>query len=148
MNSEIVRIFTDGACRGNPGPGGWGVLMRFRGREKEMSGAEHETTNNRMELTAAIMALEALKKPCHVILTTDSQYVMNGITQWLEGWKLKGWKTANRKQVKNIDLWQRLDAVRNKHEIDWEWVRGHSGHPENERADELANLAIDKLLIN
>lgn len=148
MNSEIVRIFTDGACRGNPGPGGWGVLMRFRGREKEMSGAEHETTNNRMELTAAIMALEALKKPCHVILTTDSQYVMNGITQWLEGWKLKGWKTANRKQVKNVDLWQRLDAVRNKHEIDWEWVRGHSGHPENERADELANLAIDKLLIN
>ncbi len=113
-----------------------------------MSGAEHETTNNRMELTAAIMALEALKKPCHVILTTDSQYVMNGITQWLEGWKLKGWKTANRKQVKNVDLWQRLDAVRNKHEIDWEWVRGHSGHPENERADELANLAIDKLLIN
>jgi ribonuclease HI len=148
MNSEIVRIFTDGACRGNPGPGGWGVLMRFRGREKEMSGAEHETTNNRMELTAAIMALEALKKPCHVILTTDSQYVMNGITQWLEGWKLKGWKTANRKQVKNVDLWQRLDAARNKHEIDWEWVRGHSGHPENERADELANLAIDKLLIN
>jgi ribonuclease HI len=148
MNSEIVRIFTDGACRGNPGPGGWGVLMRFRDREKEMSGAEHETTNNRMELTAAIMALEALKKPCHVILTTDSQYVMNGITQWLEGWKLKGWKTANRKQVKNVDLWQRLDAARNIHEIDWEWVRGHSGHPENERADELANLAIDKLLIN
>jgi ribonuclease HI len=148
MNSEIVRIFTDGACRGNPGPGGWGVLMRFRDREKEMSGAEHETTNNRMELTAAIMALEALKKPCHVILTTDSQYVMNGITQWLEGWKLKGWKTANRKQVKNVDLWQRLDTARNRHEIDWEWVRGHSGHPENERADELANLAIDKLLIN
>ncbi len=124
------------------------MLMRFRDREKEMSGAEHETTNNRMELTAAIMALEALKKPCHVILTTDSQYVMNGITQWLESWKLKGWKTANRKQVKNIDLWQRLDAVRNKHEINWEWVRGHCGHPENERADELANLAIDKLLIN
>ncbi len=146
MSDETVRIYTDGACRGNPGPGGWGALLRFGDREKDLFGAELETTNNRMELTAAIMALEALKKPCKVILTTDSQYVKNGITLWLEAWKKKGWKTANNKQVKNVDLWQRLDAAKARHQIRWEWVRGHSGHAENDKADQLANLAIDEML--
>ena len=143
-----VEIFTDGACRGNPGPGGWGALLHYNGTRKELSGAERMTTNNRMELTAAIHALEALNAPCSVDLTTDSVYVKNGITQWLEGWKRKQWKTADRKPVKNIDLWQRLDAAcsRHSHEINWHWVKGHSGHPGNERADRLANLAIDAML--
>jgi ribonuclease HI len=146
MNDEQVSLFTDGACRGNPGPGGWGALLRFRDSEKELYGAETETTNNRMELTAAIMGLEALKRPCRVVLTTDSQYVKNGITEWLPEWKQRGWKTANKKQVKNVDLWQRLDAAVARHEITWHWVKGHSGHAENDRVDQLANLAIDEML--
>lgn len=146
MTTDQVKIYTDGACRGNPGPGGWGVLLQFNGKEKELNGAEEQTTNNRMELTAAIMGLEALKRHCRVTLTTDSQYVKNGITQWLPEWKQRGWKTANKKQVKNIDLWQRLDAVVSKHDVSWEWVRGHSGHIENDRVDQLANLAIDEML--
>lgn len=145
---SLVEIFTDGACRGNPGPGGWGVLLRYNNTEKELSGAEQQTTNNRMELMAAIKGLEALKKPCQVRLTTDSIYVKNGITQWLPNWKRKNWKTSNKKPVKNIDLWQRLDAAANglAHEIQWCWVKGHSGHPENERADRLANQAIDEMI--
>ncbi|MEJ2346314.1 MAG: ribonuclease HI [Gammaproteobacteria bacterium] len=143
---ERVEIFTDGACRGNPGPGGWGVLLRAKGREKSLFGAERETTNNRMELTAAIMALEALKRGCRVELTTDSQYVKKGITEWIGNWKRRGWKTADRKAVKNADLWRRLDAAVARHEVHWHWVRGHSGHPENERADQLANQAIDEML--
>lgn len=146
MASEQVEIFTDGACRGNPGPGGWGVLLRYRSNEKELSGAEAATTNNRMELTAAIKALEALNKPCNVILTTDSQYLMQGINEWLEGWKRRNWKTANRRPVKNVDLWQQLDTLVARHDIDWRWVRGHSGHAENDRADQLANQAIDEML--
>ena len=146
MTAERVKIYTDGACRGNPGPGGWGVLLQYNGTEKELNGAEEQTTNNRMELTAAIMGLEALKRPCQIVLTTDSQYVKNGITQWLPEWKQRGWKTANKKQVKNVDLWQRLDAAVSQHEICWEWVKGHSGHTENERVDLLANLAIDEML--
>jgi ribonuclease HI len=141
-----VKIFTDGACRGNPGPGGWGVLLKYNSTEKELRGAEPQTTNNRMELTAAIMALEALKRPCKITLTTDSQYVKHGITEWLKDWKLRGWKTANKKQVKNVDLWQRLDAAVAQHDINWEWVKGHSGHPDNDRVDQLANLAIDEML--
>ena len=143
---DVVKIFTDGACRGNPGPGGWGVLLQYNGTEKELRGAELQTTNNRMELTAAIMGVEALKRPCKITLTTDSQYVKHGITEWLKDWKLRGWKTANKKQVKNVDLWQRLDAAVAQHDITWEWVRGHSGHPENDRVDQLANLAIDEML--
>jgi ribonuclease HI len=146
MSIEHVKIYTDGACRGNPGPGGWGVLLRFDNNESELYGAESQTTNNRMELTAAIMGLEALKRPCRVELTTDSQYVKNGITQWLQEWKQRGWKTANRKEVKNTDLWQRLDAIVTQHDVTWTWVRGHSGHEENERVDKLANLAIDEML--
>ena len=145
---EMVQIFTDGACRGNPGPGGWGALLRYGDMEKEMRGAAPDTTNNRMELTAAIMALEALKRPCTVMLTTDSQYVKNGITQWLQDWKRRGWKTADKKPVKNIDLWQQLDAAVTRHQISWHWVEGHSGHAENERADLLANMAIDEMLEN
>jgi ribonuclease HI len=141
-----VEIFTDGACRGNPGPGGWGALLRFGDSEKELYGGEAATTNNRMELTAAIMALEALKRPCEVELTTDSEYVKKGITEWISGWKRRGWRTADRKPVKNADLWQRLDAARLNHEVRWHWVRGHTGHPENERADQLANRAIDEIL--
>jgi ribonuclease HI len=140
-----VEIFTDGACRGNPGPGGWGVVLRSGANEKEMHGGELETTNNRMELTAAIRALGALKRSCRVALYTDSQYVRQGITEWLQQWHARGWKTANRKPVKNQDLWQELDALAQKHEIEWHWVKGHSGHPENERADALANLGIDEL---
>ena len=142
-----TEIYTDGACRGNPGPGGWGVVLRYKGREKNLYGAEALTTNNRMELMAAIMALESLKRHCRVRLTTDSQYVQKGITEWLPNWKKRGWKTASRKPVKNIDLWQRLDAAIVGHDIQWEWVRGHSGHPENEQADALANQAIDELLM-
>ena len=140
--TEAVEIFTDGACRGNPGPGGWGAILRFRGTERELSGGEPETTNNRMEMMAAIAGLEALKRPCRVALYTDSQYLRDGITRWLPAWKARGWKTADRKPVKNIDLWQRLDLARALHEIDWHWVRGHAGHPENERADALARAAI------
>jgi ribonuclease HI len=140
--SERVTIFTDGACSGNPGPGGWGALLVYNGRERELSGAEPLTTNNRMELTAAIMALEALKRPCAVDLWTDSQYVRSGITEWLKGWKARGWKTADRKPVKNDDLWRRLDAAQARHEVAWHWVRGHDGHAENERADALARGAI------
>jgi len=144
--SEVVEIFTDGACRGNPGPGGWGVIMRYNDTEKELYGAEIDTTNNRMELMAAIMALGALTRPCRVRLTTDSVYVKSGITEWLPGWKRKNWMTAAKKPVKNVDLWQQLDKATLPHQIEWQWVKGHSGHRENDRADELANLAIDTLL--
>jgi ribonuclease HI len=142
---EVVEIFTDGACRGNPGPGGWGALLRYRGREKTLSGTEARTTNNRMELMAAIQALEALKRPCQVRLTTDSQYLRQGIIYWIPNWKQRGWKTANRQPVKNIDLWQRLDQAATRHQVEWFWVRGHGGHPENERADALARKAISGL---
>ena len=141
-----VMIFTDGACRGNPGPGGWGAVLRYGSTEKTLSGGEPDTTNNRMELMAAIMALEALTQPCHVVLTTDSRYVMDGITQWMANWKKRGWKTASKQPVKNADLWRRLDAACSKHTIEWQWVKGHSGHPENEKADALANRGIDELL--
>ncbi len=140
-----VEIFTDGACRGNPGPGGWGALLRYADREKTLHGGEANTTNNRMELTAAIRALEALREPCEVTLTTDSQYVRQGITQWLEGWKAKGWRTASKQPVKNIDLWQALDEQAKRHRVHWRWVKGHSGHRENDLADELANRGIDEL---
>jgi len=142
---QIVNIFTDGACRGNPGPGGWGALLRYGENEKQLWGGEHDTTNNRMELTAAIKALEALSRGCSVSLTTDSQYVRQGITQWIDNWKRKGWKTANREPVKNQDLWLRLDELTQEHEISWHWVKGHSGHPENELVDGLANRGIDEL---
>ena len=147
MSTAKKRIdaYTDGACRGNPGPGGWGVLLRFGDHEKHLYGGERETTNNRMELMAAIQALESLTEPCQVKLTTDSVYVQKGISEWLANWKRKGWKTANRKPVKNIDLWQRLDLARARHEVEWLWVKGHSGHPENELADRLANQGIDEL---
>ncbi|EKF74902.1 ribonuclease H [Alcanivorax hongdengensis A-11-3] len=140
-----VEIFTDGACKGNPGPGGWGVLMIYGSREKTLCGGEAQTTNNRMELMAAIQALEALKQPCQVALTTDSQYVRKGITEWMPNWKRRGWKTAARQPVKNADLWQRLDAATQRHDIQWHWVKGHSGHPGNERADQLANQGIDEV---
>ncbi|MCP8898524.1 ribonuclease HI [Gilvimarinus xylanilyticus] len=140
-----IHVFTDGACRGNPGPGGWGALLRYNGQEKELYGGEPNTTNNRMELMAAIEGLRALKEPCHVVLTTDSQYVRKGITEWLTGWKRNGWKTAAKKPVKNDDLWKALDHECQGHQIDWRWVKGHSGHPENERADALANKGIDSL---
>lgn len=145
---KLVEIFTDGACRGNPGPGGWGALLRFDENVRELCGAELDTTNNRMELKAAIMALKELKFGCRVRLTTDSNYVKDGITTWLEGWKKKNWKTAANKPVKNQDLWQQLDSVSSSHDIEWCWVKGHSGHVENERADLLANQAIDALLGN
>ncbi|WP_339615167.1 ribonuclease HI [uncultured Gilvimarinus sp.] len=140
-----IEIYTDGACRGNPGPGGWGALLRFEGQEKELCGGERNTTNNRMELTAAIEGLKALTEACEVVLTTDSQYVRKGITEWLAGWKRKGWRTASKQPVKNVDLWQALDEQSNRHKIDWRWVKGHSGHAENERADQLANRGIDEL---
>ena len=143
---EVVRIWTDGACRGNPGPGGWGAVLRYRGRERELRGAEASTTNNRMELLAAIRALEVLRRPCAVELTTDSQYLQKGISEWLPRWKARGWRTADRKPVKNADLWRRLDELAARHRVRWHWVRGHAGHPENERADALANRAIDELL--
>lgn len=141
-------MFTDGACRGNPGPGGWGVLLRAGKRERELWGGEPATTNNRMELTAAIRALEALTRRCHVRLYTDSQYVRLGILEWMPQWKLRGWKTADRKPVKNQDLWLRLDELVATHDIEWHWVKGHAGHPENERADALANRGIDELQAN
>lgn len=137
-----VEAFTDGACSGNPGPGGWGVILRWNGVEKELKGGEAETTNNRMELMAAIQALEALKRPVAITIHTDSQYVKNGITQWIHGWKRNGWRTAGKEPVKNADLWQRLDALVAKHAVAFEWVRGHAGHPENERADELARQGL------
>lgn len=140
-----VEIYTDGACRGNPGVGGWGALLRFRDRELELFGGEPATTNNRMELTAAIRALAALKRRCEVALYTDSQYVRQGITTWMADWKRRDWRTADRKPVKNQDLWRQLDALAAKHDIEWHWVRGHTGHPENERADVLANRGIDEL---
>jgi ribonuclease HI len=142
---DRVEVFTDGACSGNPGPGGWGAILRAKGSEKELSGAEANTTNNRMELMAVIAAMEALKRPCAVTITTDSQYVMKGMTEWLDGWKRKNWRTANKKPVKNVDLWQRLDAAIQSHQVDWQWVRGHDGHPENERADQLAVAARETL---
>ncbi len=145
MASERVEIYTDGACKGNPGPGGWGALLRYRGRERELWGGEPNTTNNRMELMAAIQALEALKRPCRVTLTTDSRYLQQGVTEWLANWKRRGWKTAGRQPVKNVDLWKRLDEAMSRHDIEWHWVRGHTGHPENERADRLANRAIEAL---
>lgn len=146
---NTVVIYTDGACKGNPGPGGWGVLLKMGSVEKELYGGERETTNNRMELTAVIEALQALKKPCHVVLHADSQYVLKGITEWLAGWKAKGWKTASKQPVKNVDLWQKLDALVYGadgkgvgHEIEWRWVKGHDGDPGNERADALANRGV------
>lgn len=144
--SDVVEIFTDGACRGNPGPGGWGAVLRYKGAEKELFGGEDATTNNRMELTAVIRALEALKRPSRVRLYTDSQYVQKGISEWIHAWKRKGWKTADRKDVRNADLWRELDALAARHEIEWHWVRGHAGHAENERADALANKGIDQRL--
>jgi len=140
-----VELFTDGACRGNPGPGGWGVLMRFGDKEKKLHGGEQHTTNNRMELMAAIQGLKALKESCDVTLTTDSQYVRMGVTQWLEGWKKRNWKTADKKPVKNQDLWEQLEAQATLHQVKWHWVKGHSGHIENDIADELANRGIDEL---
>jgi ribonuclease HI len=142
MNEGVVEIYSDGACRGNPGPGGWGVLLRYNNQEKELWGGEVGTTNNRMELMAAIRALEALKRPSRVKLYTDSLYVMKGITLWISDWKRRGWRTADKKAVKNEDLWRRLDELAARHEIEWHWVRGHAGHPENERADALANKGI------
>ncbi len=140
-----LEIFTDGACRGNPGPGGWGALLRYGDKEKTLYGGEPDTTNNRMEITAAIEALAELKQPCRVILTTDSEYVRQGITSWLENWKKRGWKTASKKPVKNVDLWMRLEEEAARHEVEWRWVKGHSGHRENEIADQLANRGIDEL---
>jgi ribonuclease HI len=137
-STAVVRIHTDGACSGNPGPGGWGALIEWRGNVKELSGGEADTTNNRMEMMAAIAALEALTRPCTVELTTDSNYLKGGITGWIHGWKKNGWKTADKKPVKNVDLWQRLEAAMARHRVSWHWVKGHAGHAENERADELA----------
>lgn len=141
-----IKIYTDGACRGNPGPGGWGVLLRYGQHEKTLSGAETATTNNRMELTAAIQALSVLHEPCQIELYTDSQYVKKGITEWLVTWKQRNWKTSERKMVKNADLWQALEQETSRHQITWHWVKGHSGHPENDLVDSIANLAIDELL--
>lgn len=142
---KTIEIFTDGACRGNPGPGGWGALLRYNGKEKELWGGEGQTTNNRMELQAAIEGLRALTEPCQVILTTDSEYVRKGITEWIDNWKRRGWRTSAKKPVKNADLWQELDQEVAHHQIDWHWVKGHSGHRENEIADSLANRGIDEL---
>jgi len=146
VNNAVVEIYTDGACRGNPGPGGWGALLLLGEHEREISGAEAQTTNNRMELTAAIRALEALKRPVKGRIYTDSQYVRQGILEWVPNWKKRGWKTADKKPVKNQDLWQALDALVQGHDLEWLWVKGHSGNPGNERVDELANRAIDALL--
>jgi len=139
---NVIEMFTDGACSGNPGPGGWGAILRWREHERELSGGEPETTNNRMELMAAIQGLESLKRPSSVVIHTDSTYVMDGITKWIHGWKRNGWRTAAKKPVKNEDLWRRLDAALASHQIEWKWVKGHAGHPENERADALAREAI------
>ncbi len=139
---DAVEIYTDGACSGNPGPGGWGALLLYGNTEKELTGGEPDTTNNRMELTAAIKALETLKRPCRIALYTDSTYVRDGITKWLPEWKRRGWKTAAKKPVKNVDLWQRLEQAATRHDVEWHWVRSHQGHPENERADELARQGM------
>ena len=146
MLRQFVEIFSDGACRGNPGIGGWGVLIRYRDAEKKLYGGEIATTNNRMELKAVIEGLSALTKPCKVKITTDSKYVMTGATEWLENWKKRDWKTAGKKQVLNVDLWMQLDKLINEHELEWAWVKGHSGHAENEMADQLASQGIDELL--
>ena len=143
---KTVEVFTDGACRGNPGPGGWGVIMRYEGREKELHGGELETTNNRMELTAAIEALKALNKSSRVDVYTDSVYVRDGITKWLARWQVRGWRTAAKKPVKNQDLWMELADLADRHDVSWHWVKGHAGHPGNERADELANYGLDQIL--
>ena len=142
---STINVYTDGACKGNPGPGGWGAVLEFDGREREIYGGEPATTNNRMELTAVIEALSALKRPCRVVLHTDSQYVQKGITEWINGWKARGWKTAAREPVKNADLWRKLDEVVRDHEIRWVWVKGHAGHDGNERADALANKGVASL---
>lgn len=144
--ADKVQIFTDGACRGNPGPGGWGAVLQYGTHQKELYGGDPETTNNRMELMAAIMALESLTRPCTVTLTTDSIYVQKGITEWLAAWKRRGWQTADKKPVKNQDLWERLESAVRSHRVKWEWIKGHSGHAENELADQLANRAIDEML--
>jgi len=140
-----VEIFTDGACSGNPGPGGWGAILRIGERERELSGGDPATTNNRMEMMGAIAALEALKRPCRVKLFTDSKYLLDGATKWIHGWKKNGWRTADKKPVKNVELWQRLDTARAGHQVDWTWVKGHAGHPENERVDQLARSEIEKI---
>lgn len=147
MNNKVskVEIYTDGACRGNPGPGGWGAVLRYNHHEKHLYGSEPATTNNRMELLAAIMALASLKRPCRIILTTDSEYLRKGITEWSSAWQKNGWRTASKKPVKNADLWQRLIAEIQRHQIEWRWVKGHSGHPDNETADLLANRGIDEM---
>ena len=145
-DGPIARIYTDGACSGNPGPGGWGAVLLWNGHRKELHGGEPETTNNRMELTAAIRALEAMKRKVRIEVHTDSRYVKDGITLWLPDWKRRGWKTADKKPVKNVDLWQLLDRIAAEHEVSWHWVKGHDGHPENERADELARLGITELV--
>lgn len=142
--NDTIEVFTDGACRGNPGPGGWGALLRYQGKERELSGYDSITTNNRMEMSAAIEALASLTRPCSVEISTDSQYLRNGITQWIHAWKRRGWRTADNKPVKNQDLWERLDALTQQHQVTWHWVKGHNGHVENERVDQLANQAIDK----
>lgn len=143
--SQIVEMYTDGACRGNPGPGGWGVLLRYGGVEKTLHGGEQQSTNNRMELTAVIKGLEALTKSCDVLITTDSKYVLQGVTEWMENWKKRNWRTASKKPVMNVELWKELDELVRKHNIEWSWVKGHSGHHENEIADQLANQGIDEL---
>ena len=145
MTKDAVEVYADGACRGNPGPGGWGVLLRAQGRERELFGGEPATTNNRMELLAVIRALEALRRRCAVRVYTDSQYVQKGISEWIRDWKRRGWRTAAKQPVKNVDLWHRLDELAQGHDIEWHWVRGHAGHAENERADALANRAIDEM---
>lgn len=145
MAEELIRIFTDGACKGNPGPGGWGALLQWNGHERELFGGETNTTNNRMELLAVINALEALQRRCRAEVYTDSQYVQKGISEWISSWKRRGWKTADRKPVKNADLWVRLDELASRHELSWHWVRGHDGHVENERADDLANRGVQSL---
>lgn len=143
--ANTVEIYTDGACKGNPGPGGWGVLLRSGTHQKELFGGAPETTNNRMELTAVIRALQALKRRSRVSIHTDSQYVQKGVTEWLAGWKARGWRTAARQPVRNLDLWQELEPLLSQHDLSWHWVRGHSGHPENERADQLANLGVESI---
>ncbi len=144
--TEKIEIFTDGACRGNPGPGGWGAILRYKEKEKQLRGSEQTTTNNRMELTAVIKALETLKRPCDIRLTSDSKYVLDGITKWIQNWKKRGWRTADKKPVKNEDLWRELDDLSSAHAIEWVWVKGHSGQDENELVDDLANIAIDEML--
>jgi len=144
MSEPVVDLWADGACRGNPGPGGWGVLLRSGAHERELYGGEPRTTNNRMELTAVIRGLEALRRPCRVRVHTDSQYVQKGVTEWLPQWKRRGWRTAGRRPVRNADLWQRLEAAAQPHRVEWHWVRGHAGHAENERADRLANLGVER----